>query len=255
MLSVKQKWLEDSKVETQIIALEKQGWEAWKNKDTAFFQTYLTDDALSVNASGIFEKAEILEYYGSCDVKSYSLDNFKFRMLEKNSALITFTATQDAVCGGEKNPSTVRASSVYVKRGGKWLNSFYTETAASSDNSSIETQIIALEKASWEAYKNKDFSWFQANLAEDYSFVNNNGIANKSQLEGILAECKVKSFSLDNFKFVMLTKDSVRLTYTSTQDSVCNGSPVPKTANVSIVYVNRNGKWLSSLHMQSQTSQ
>ncbi len=70
-----------------------------------------------------------------------------------------------------------------------------------------------------------------------------------------MSECEVESFSLDNFKFVMLTKDSARLTYKSTQDSVCNGGPVPKTANVSIVYVNRNGKWLSSLQMQSQTSQ
>ena len=144
------KMAEDSKFETQIIALEKQAWEAWKNKNLAFFQTYLTDDALSVNADGVFNKAQILEYYGSCEVKSYSLDNFKFRTIEKNSALITFTATQDAVCGGEKNPSTVRASSVYIKRGGKWLNSFYTETAATPDNSSVEMQIIALEKQAWE---------------------------------------------------------------------------------------------------------
>ncbi len=246
----------DSKVEAEIIALEKQAWQAWKNKNTNFFQNFLVNDALSVNADGVSDKAQIIEYYRSCNVKSFSLSDFKFRMLDKNSALIAFAATQDAVCSGIPNPATVRVSSVYVKRDGKWLNSFYSEVeAAQAENGSVETQIIALEKASWEAYKNKDFSWFQANLAEDYSFVNNNGIANKSQLEGILADCKVKSFSLDDFKFVMLTKDSVRLTYKSTQDSVCNGSPVPKTANISIVYVNRNGKWLSSLHMQSQISQ
>lgn len=118
-----------SKVETQIIALEKQAWEAWKNKDLAFFQSYLTDDALSVNAGGVFHKAQILEYYGSCEVKSYSLDNFKFRQLEKNSALITFTAVQDAVCDGNPTPKAVRSTSVYVKRGGKWLNALYMETS------------------------------------------------------------------------------------------------------------------------------
>ncbi len=91
-------------VETKIIALEKQAWEAWKNKDTAFFQSLLAEDALSVNAGGVFDKAQILEYYGSCDVKRYSLGDFRFRLLDKNSALITFTARQDAVCGGEKNP-------------------------------------------------------------------------------------------------------------------------------------------------------
>ncbi len=122
------KMSKDPKVEAQIIALEKQAWEAWKNKDLAFFQTYLTADALSVNTDGVFDKAQILEYYASCDVKNYSLDNFKFRMIEKNSALITFTANQDAVCGGKQNSLTVRASSVYVKRGGKWLNALYMET-------------------------------------------------------------------------------------------------------------------------------
>jgi hypothetical protein len=56
-----------------------------------------------------------------CEIKSYSLDNFKFLMLDKNSALITFTAMQDGVCSGKTIPANVRASAIYVKRGGKWL--------------------------------------------------------------------------------------------------------------------------------------
>ncbi len=39
----------NNSVETQIIALEKQGWEAWKNKNSSWFQIYLAEDALSVN--------------------------------------------------------------------------------------------------------------------------------------------------------------------------------------------------------------
>ncbi len=31
------KMSKDSKVEAQIIALEKAGWEAWKNKDTSWY--------------------------------------------------------------------------------------------------------------------------------------------------------------------------------------------------------------------------
>jgi len=115
-------------VETQIIALEKQGWEAWKNKNSSWFQTNLTEDALFVNSEGVANKSQVVKFMGSeCEIKSYSLDNFKFLMLDKNSALITFTGMQDAVCGGKPQPLTVRASSVYVKRGGKWLNAYYTE--------------------------------------------------------------------------------------------------------------------------------
>ncbi len=119
----------NNSVESQIIALEKAAWNAWKNKDSSWFQKNLADDALSVNSGGVFDKAQIIKGYSECDVKSYSLDDFKFRMLDKNVALITFTGNQNAVCGGEKNPTSVRVTSIYVKRDGKWLNSFYMETA------------------------------------------------------------------------------------------------------------------------------
>ncbi len=114
-------------VEAQIIAIEKAGWEAWKNKDAKWFQATLTDDALHVDGGGVTDKAQSIKAVADCEVKSVSLDGFKFLMLDKNSALITFTGMQDAVCGGKTQPSTVRASSVYVKRGGKWLNAYYTE--------------------------------------------------------------------------------------------------------------------------------
>ncbi len=125
------KMSKDSKVEARIIELEKAGWEAWKNKNAAWYQTNLAEDALQVNGGGVLNKSQILKITGTdCEIKSFSLDNFKFLMLDKNSALITFTGTQDGVCSGKTIPATVHASSVYVKRDGKWLNAFYTETPA-----------------------------------------------------------------------------------------------------------------------------
>ena len=120
----------DNSVETQIIALEKQGWEAWKNKDSAWYQTNITEDALHVHGAGVSTKAQLISNLAACEVKSVSLNDFKFLMVNKDAALITFTGMQDAVCGGKTQPATVRASSLYVKRGGKWLNVFYTEVPA-----------------------------------------------------------------------------------------------------------------------------
>ena len=122
------KMSKDSKVETQIIALEKKGWEAWKNKDTAFIQGGMTDDGLVINSDGVSNKSQYLKDVAGCEIKSYSLDNFKVVMLDKNVALLTYTATQDGVCGGKTIPSKVRASANYVKRGGKWLWAMYMET-------------------------------------------------------------------------------------------------------------------------------
>ena len=123
------KMSKDSKVETQIIALEKASWEEWKNKNGAWFQTNLADDAVNVSDGGVSNKAQIVKFVTSeCEIKSYSLDNLKFVMLDKDAALLTYTAKQDGVCSGKTIPASVRASSVYVKRGGKWLNALYMET-------------------------------------------------------------------------------------------------------------------------------
>jgi hypothetical protein len=48
-------------------------------------------------------------------------------MLDKNAVLLTYTATQDAVCGGEKAPSLLRVAVNYVKRNGKWLEAMYMQ--------------------------------------------------------------------------------------------------------------------------------
>ena len=119
----------DSKVEAQIIALEKAGWEAWKNKDNSWTRDNVTEEFLLVNSDGVSNKTQVVKSTATdCEVKSYSLDNFKFVTLDKDSVLMTYTAMQDGVCSGKTIPANVRASVVYVKHGGKWLEALYMET-------------------------------------------------------------------------------------------------------------------------------
>ncbi len=63
-----------------------------------------------------------------CKVSSFSLANFRFVELDKNAVLLTYTATQDAVCGGKKAPATVQVAVNYVKRGGRWLEAMYMQS-------------------------------------------------------------------------------------------------------------------------------
>ncbi|MEO6333943.1 MAG: nuclear transport factor 2 family protein [Pyrinomonadaceae bacterium] len=117
------------KVREQIIALEKSGWEAWKNKNAAWFQTNLTEEFISINSEGMTSKAQVVKSTATdCDVKSVSLDDFKFVLLDKNVALLTYTAKQDAFCGGKQIAPTVRSTVNYVNRGGRWLEALYMET-------------------------------------------------------------------------------------------------------------------------------
>ena len=115
-----------------LVALEKRGWEAWKNRDSTAYRAVLADDAISNGRSGVATAAQMVGGLKDCDVRSFALDDGSFRVttIAPDVALLTFKATQDATCGGTVAPSPVWASSLYVRRGGKWLNAFYQETPA-----------------------------------------------------------------------------------------------------------------------------
>lgn len=118
----------EEKIKEQIIALEKSGWEAWKNKDANWFQANTTKEFLSVNSQGISDKEQVVKsVITDCNLKSISLDSFKFVLLNESTVLLTYTTMQNGECGGIKL-TIVRASVNYVKQNGKWLEAFYMET-------------------------------------------------------------------------------------------------------------------------------
>jgi hypothetical protein len=113
-----------------LVGLEKQSWEAWKNRDGKFFQEFLSDDHVELGAGGAAGKAEVVESVASpaCTVKSYAVDHFKLAVLDTRTALLTYHAAQDTTCGGKAVPSPAWVSSLYIKRGDRWLNVLYQQT-------------------------------------------------------------------------------------------------------------------------------
>lgn len=121
-------------VRDTLIAIERELWEAWKNRNTAPFERHLSSDSIGVGMSGVDNRAAILRDMGgtACDVRSYSLDNFAVVMLNPNTALLTYKGTQDATCGGQVIPREVWASTVFVRRSGRWQAAFHQETPAAT---------------------------------------------------------------------------------------------------------------------------
>ena len=115
-----------------IVATEKKLWEAWKNKDMKPFKANLAADSIMITDSGVSDKTTSLQAMESmaCDVKSYELSDIKVTFLNNSTAILTYKSTQDATCGGQAVPPTVWSSSVYVKRGGRWLAASHQETTA-----------------------------------------------------------------------------------------------------------------------------
>ncbi len=126
--------LAQNDLEAKIIEMETSRWEGWKNQDPTPYEKYLAQEVVWVGAMGITTgKAQLLEGVSggwSCDVKSYTFDDMRVHRVADSTIILTYKATQDAICGENKFPPVIYASTVYVKKGDKWLVACHQETAA-----------------------------------------------------------------------------------------------------------------------------
>ncbi|HEX3559547.1 MAG TPA: nuclear transport factor 2 family protein [Pyrinomonadaceae bacterium] len=115
-----------------LVNLEKQSWVAWQKRDGKFYQGFLSDEHVEMGAGGTANKTEIVAFVGSpaCVVRSYAVEKFELTVLDADTALLTYHAAQDTTCNGTAVPSPAWVSSLYVRRGDRWLNAFYQQTPA-----------------------------------------------------------------------------------------------------------------------------
>ena len=116
-----------------LSAIEETLWEGWKNHDAAPFRQHLVDNCVGISEQGVVAgKQETIEpiEQGTCDVNSYSFSDWAVHRVSEDTAILTFRATQDAICDGRKIPENVIVSTVYVRQNGTWMSAAYHETPA-----------------------------------------------------------------------------------------------------------------------------
>ena len=112
-----------------LIALEKQSWVAWQDHDGAFFDRFLSDDHVEMQGAGPTGKAPVVAAVKvGCKVKSYVIDHFRVAQFNADTALLTYRAQQDTTCGAVRVPSPVWATSLFVRRDGRWQNALYVHS-------------------------------------------------------------------------------------------------------------------------------
>ncbi|HEY6767239.1 MAG TPA: nuclear transport factor 2 family protein [Candidatus Sulfotelmatobacter sp.] len=122
-------------VEKALESKEKAGWQAWKDHDAKPLDGLFTDNSISVADGGVFRGKEQLVKSitdARCVVNSFSLSDFSYMWLDKDTVVMTYSATQDATCDGKKQAGKVFATSIWQKKGSKWLSPFHQETEAGS---------------------------------------------------------------------------------------------------------------------------
>ena len=117
---------------SELVALEKTGWTAWSKGDGQAFKDLISEDAVQAVAGGgiTVGRDKIMADVAShgCEVKGFAFHDAKVRQLSPDIALLSYTATQDATCQGNKLPGKVYSTAVYVRKDGKWRSVNYQET-------------------------------------------------------------------------------------------------------------------------------
>jgi hypothetical protein len=116
-------------LEEKIVGLEKQVEEALKKKDWNTFDGLLAEDCVVAGSDGIQRKPEVLQdLKANFSLSDFSMADVNVVTVNKDVALITYRATGKGSYKGEDWSGQAYASSVWVKRGGKWLTVLRQDT-------------------------------------------------------------------------------------------------------------------------------
>jgi ketosteroid isomerase-like protein len=113
-----------------MMAIEKQGWEAWKNRDVNAVQAVMAKDFTYLSGTGRKPKAEAIKGWSEpkCEGLAYTLSNPKSTSFTKDVALITYDANVKGTCDGKPVPPNLWVGSFDVKEGDQWKNAFYMDS-------------------------------------------------------------------------------------------------------------------------------
>ena len=129
----------DLRTQRKIMDLERQGWEAAKNRDSAAAQRLLTDDALDVGDYGIWDAKRSAESIASLEkhpdyrLVHYSVSDWKFRQASEEVVVVAYKVELISMSNNVRQSPVVQYySAVWVRRGSTWRNLlFHTSTVPS----------------------------------------------------------------------------------------------------------------------------
>lgn len=264
-----------------VVALEKAAWEAWKNNDSKYFESNMSDKYVGFGSSGRLDKAGSIRSMSDakCDVKSYSFSDEKIQMAGPDTVLLTFKGAQDATCSGRKSPAAVWSASIYVRDGDKWKSAFYAEApvvdpkappakpaapAAKKEETkpaeaapdAATTALMAVEKKAWEDWKDKNAKGLDEFAAKDMiSLSATEGWTDRESSLKRWADptCEVKSVSITDPGSVAYGSDYALFTFRSAVDGKCGGQSI-SPENGATLYVKEGGTWRALMTMGTPIS-
>ncbi|MFN2511816.1 MAG: DUF4440 domain-containing protein [Pyrinomonadaceae bacterium] len=252
--------------EADVIAKEKAIWDAIKNKEYDAFANMLAEDQVEVLPDAVYDKAASIAGVKEYEPTEVTFSDWKYLPIDKDAVVLVYHAVlKGKFKGKEFGPQSVRASSAWVNRGGKWVAAYHQECEVSTapppppaparspakpsasptatpTPATTGADPIATEKALWETLKRKDYDGFAAFLAPEAIEVEPTGVYDKAGSVKGVSQFDFSRAELSEFKSVTFDADAALVTY-----HVKLPGPMPAERH-STIWAKRDGKWLAVFH-------
>jgi len=119
----------ENSIEQQIVSKEREGLDALRTGDLERFGNLTADEAVMVDAQGPATKTQVLKNVAGFTLTEYSMEDVRFVPVSASTGLITYKITEKGASHGKEFAAQAYVSSVWTKRGAKWVCLFSQETA------------------------------------------------------------------------------------------------------------------------------
>lgn len=120
----------------EVMEVERQFWNAMKEKDAASAGQMTDDRCIVVGAQGVSaitpEVMSKLTSEGKWELQQYAFDekNRQVHFVSDDVAIVAYTVKERVLVDGETVPVEANDSSVWVRRDGEWRCALHTESLA-----------------------------------------------------------------------------------------------------------------------------
>ena len=272
-----------------LLALEMQANAAYFKGDTSFFEATLSDKFVMLGPGGQrMDKAAAIGMIRNirCDIREgWHLDEPTVSTIDADTYVLTYKGTFSGSCiengKSESVPSPVRAATVWIRSGERWLAAFHGEnrivdpkapekhadTSQASPNQAKKgvpsepelspravtedpatAAVVAVERIVWEAWKVHDRQTIEDRTAEELSFVDIFGNVRSTRADTLKlwtdSPCDIKSVSVNDGTGTPISGNVTILTFKGRAEGTCYGEELPATDIYGTsVYVKKGDAW------------
>ena len=119
-----------SALDKALIANENKINDAVAKGDKAGFTALVAPDAWSLDGNGPMKVSEFAAMLDQMKVKTWKITDEKVMWVDSNTAVVTYKWTGSGTFQGQAFPGVTYASTVWTKKGDKWLAVFHQESEA-----------------------------------------------------------------------------------------------------------------------------